>query len=177
VRNRGEWFWRVRLHVKNWRSVWGAGVGFLDAFRLVASVIGQTLLGPFHFWTRVDYVPGELTVRHSAAISKWGMTFLRSEKVMTLDPDGSRMTLAGCEFHWPLMNRPIPFGPFEGKVLSCSTQAEYEMPLLGTPCLYRTFLDGEEGRVTLDAGFFGGEILLEEGSLAIIRQRRSEETA
>ena len=174
-RHRGDWHWQARFRVKSWLGLLTASLEPAHKLRLIGMMLGQKLAGPYHLHTYVE--PQGDTVRHLTVFSKWGLCFLYSEKVITLYPDGERLSLSGQEHYWPEMTKASRFGPLPGRVLASGLEAEYLMPLLNLSCAFSTRLDGEIGRIRLDAGWLSAEIELTPASMARLRRRLAEQAA
>lgn len=139
--------------------------------KMFAVFVTQKFFGPFKMWTKVNFKPGEPVVVHSTRIKKWGITFLRSEKNIHLDPNGLGLKLEGVEYYWPLFWMARPFSAVSGVVHDSTTSASYEMPLMGSVCQCETLLGPREGEIKIATQWMKGRYVLKDESMQELRRR------
>ncbi len=170
-RNQGEWNWNVDFKVISYSSLWRTNLSLSSKFRVSAFDLTQKLFGRFQMWTNVNFRTGRNSVEHSTRLKKWGLTFYRSEKEFDLAEDGKTLRLHGVEYFWPAMCVASPFSPMSGSVDESTTQAVYQMPLAGTSCDCRTYLDGRDAYIEIEAPGLKGRFELTEESKKILASR------
>jgi hypothetical protein len=171
-RNQGSWNWRVRFELVSWARLWRANISLFSKISLSLLVIVQRCFGEFKMWTDVDVAGLPNVVRHSTTMKKWGLTVYRSEKKFTLHENGTGIQLEGREYFWPLSFIGIPFPATHGSVdTGTPTRAIYQMPMAGTQCECRAFLEMPEGHINISSPFLTGRFSLTSESNEILRSR------
>jgi hypothetical protein len=149
-RNRGEWSWVAEFRVRSWAGLWRSALSFPNKLRVVALMATQLFLGRFSMWTLVHFPAGAGQVNHFTRIRKWGITFLRSEKIFHFQEDGVGLRIEGEESFWPRLAKAYPFSPTKGAVAESATEASYQMPFFGQPSDCRAHLGPPWGEIRLE---------------------------
>lgn len=170
-RNAGEWNWAAHLEIKSWVEFQKSPLSIFNKLRVMGLVLAQMMLGHFQMWTKVEFGEDQSEVRHSTRIKKWGLSWYRSEKIFTLDPDGHGILLQGSEYFWPALFRPAPFKSQEGIVDSSATKATYQMPFLGSFVNCVVVMDGLIGTIEINTSWLEGKFVLTQDSLKKLSMR------
>lgn len=173
-RNRGPWDWNMDLKILSFRDLWSDDIPLVSKIRLSLFSLSQFIFGSFAMWTEVNFQKGNDVVQHSTKLSKWGITFYSSEKEFRIKDDGATLELQGVEFFWPLSFLPVALTPSSGVIEESTMNAAYQMPLAGTFCDCRSFLDQSNGYMEIKTPWLKGKMTLTESSQKILRQRLLE---
>lgn len=151
--------------------MWNADVSFFTKSCVSLLAIVQRFLGPLDMWTNVDFQESANLVRHSTKIKKYGLTIYRSEKKFFLDENGIGIRLEGKEYYWPLSFIGFSFVPTVGLVDASTTRASYQMPMAGSRCDCRAFLEVPEGYIDIAAPWINGRFSLTDASNETLKER------
>jgi hypothetical protein len=158
-----------------WSVLWKAEISFFSKACLSVLTIVQRFLGPLQMWTCVDFQEYPDLVRHSTKMKKCGLTIYRSEKTFFLDKNGAGIRLEGKEYYWPLNFIGFSFAPTVGLVDTSTTRASYKMPMAGTQCDCRAFLELPVGYINITAPWINGRFTLTDASNKTLQERFERE--
>lgn len=170
-RNQGSWDWEMAFKISSYMTLWKSDLRLITKIRLSAFALSQIIIGPFQMWTSVDFQKANQKVYHSTKLSKFRITFYRSEKTFFLEEEGHGIRLEGVEYFWPLNFKAVPFHPVLGSVDKSSIHASYQMPLAGTLCNCQTYLGESEGYMEISTPWLTGRFTLTQNSRRILASR------
>jgi hypothetical protein len=170
-RNRGQWDWSAHFKIKSWGLLWKSEISLFSKFSISFLVLAQNIFGHFQMWTFVDHHHLPDSVIHTTKIQKWKLVLYRSEKVFSLKENGCEIEVNGAEYYWPVAFLPFKFETKMGTVDSSTTRASYQMPLAGTYCNCRTYLEMPSGYIEIEAPWLYGRFTLLESSNKILASR------
>ena len=177
TRNLGEWDWVVDLRIESFAGLLRSDQSLAGKSRLLGSWLVTRLFGGFRLWTRVEVDEPNRRVLHDTEFRKWGVVWFRGRETMHLLEDGRALHIEGEQFIWPRMAKALPFGPFAGRVLESSTEAEYGFEVFGVPCQFRSQLDGELGVMHFEGEWLRGSFELVPEHVARLAERRASEAS
>jgi hypothetical protein len=170
-RNSGSWDWLVIFEISNYFGLWQSDLKLITKLRVSTFSLTQKIFGSFQMWTNVNFLKDMKRVQHSTRLSKWGITFYRSEKTFFIESDGCGIKIEGVEYFWPFISKPSSFQPVFGSIDSSTTSASYKMPLAGTFCDCQTHLGQQDGYIDISTSWLKGRFTLSEESRRILASR------
>jgi len=126
----GRWTSRVAFEVTDWPAFWACRMSLLDRARILYFAWAPKIIGDFVMDTSIDYSPAGL-VHHTTRVSRFGMTYFRSEEELTLESDGARVTLTGGQRMFPTLWIARGFGAAGAVVSDDAKGARYELDWIG----------------------------------------------
>lgn len=152
----GEWAARFSFEVHDWSVFWSRPMSLFNRFRVISMVVSAKIIGAPRIETVVDYRGEQNEVHHELAIRKWGMTFYRSNEVLSLDADGHSLHISGQQRMFPFMGSPEDLGDAPGTINESGTGAHYTLQWLGGPLEIRTEMVDGGANINMDTGWGGG---------------------
>lgn len=138
----GSWRGAFELEVTDEAALRDAPLSLADRLRLAMLRLSARVAGPARFETTVRMQSHDVVV-HTTRVRALGMPGFLSREVLTLEPDGHRVSLTLTQRVFPLFWPAQTLGPLPATVDATATRAEYELRFLGCALRQRTERDGD----------------------------------
>lgn len=101
----GSWLGELLFRIVSWKAFWATSMGLGDRLAL----LGWAVLGTATIETTVDATQATAKqVLHSTRVSRFGITFYRSEERFVLHKNGMTMDLHRVQWRWPASRKALP---------------------------------------------------------------------
>lgn len=170
-RMQGEWTFHPIFRLLSWQEFGKSEASLLNKFRALSLLLVQAVFGPYKMKTKVEFRQTDQCVVHTTLLKKWGLTLLRSHKIIHFNPNGVDLEINGEEFYWPFTWKAIVVSNLKGFVESSATRARYQMPLFGLVSQCEAIMEDSEATIKVHLPWIEGVFKFTESSKEELKKR------